>query len=69
MNADPDLLTHLLESHRGMVDRILSIYERSESAREDLHRDVAVALGIGEGAVTVRLHRARQTLSLWMHRT
>ncbi len=164
MNADPDLLTRLLESHRGMVDRILSTYERSESAREDLHQDVAMALwrgmptfrggasfrtfiariahnigaghvrrvmrggdrlpldeehpseaegpdqiasetsirealsraverlplsqrqvvslhledfshaeiaealGIGEGAVTVRLHRARQTLSQWMHR-
>ena len=163
MKTDPDLLTNLLESHRGMVDRILSTYERSESAREDLHQDVAVALwrgmpafrgeashrtfiariahnigaghvrrvmragdrlpldedhpseavgpdrvaseasirealsraiqrlplsqrqvvslhledfshaeiaetlGIGEGAVTVRLHRARQTLSQWMH--
>jgi RNA polymerase sigma-70 factor (ECF subfamily) len=165
MNTDPDPLTDLLESHRGLVDRILSTYERSASAREDLHQDLALALwralpsfrgeashrtfiariahnigaghvrrvmrgadrepldeehpsemegpdqmaseasvrealsraierlplsqrqvvslhledfshaeiadalGIGEGAVTVRLHRARQSLSAWMHRS
>ena len=44
MNTDPDPLTNLLESHRGLVDRILSTYERSASAREDLHQDLALAL-------------------------
>lgn len=38
------LLEQLLESHRGMVDRILSTYERSADARADLNQDVAIAL-------------------------
>lgn len=33
------------------------------------HAEIADALGIGEGAVTVRLHRARQALSAWMNRS
>lgn len=165
MKAEPGLLLELLESHRGLMDRILSTYERDPSAREDMHQDLALAvwralpsfrgaashrtfiariahnigaghvrrvmrggsrealdeehpseavgpdqiaseasvtealsraierlplsqrqvvslhledfshaeiadaLGIGEGAVTVRLHRARQSLSAWMHRS
>lgn len=44
MKADPGLLLELLESHRGLMDRILSTYERDPSAREDMHQDLALAV-------------------------
>jgi len=44
MSLETGLLEQLLESHRGMVDRILSTYERSPDARADLSQDVAIAL-------------------------
>lgn len=38
------ILEQLLKIHSGMVDRILSTYERSPDARADLSQDVAIAL-------------------------
>lgn len=39
MSLETGLLEQLLESHQGMVDRILWTYERSPEARADLDQD------------------------------